>query len=229
MTSPDPTSPVHVFFVLDRSGSMHAIRSDVIGGFNAFVAEQRKQPGECLMTLVLFDSRDPHEVVLDAQPLAEVPELDDSTFVPRATTPLYDAMGHVIADATNRAEKRAEAGEVAEEVIFVTFTDGLENASLEYDRKKVFALIQRGEQRGWTFVYLGANQDAYREGGEIGYRAGSTQGYTSDAEGTRMALGSVSASLTRRRSRIRDGQAFDPADFFEGDKPAEDDERNRDG
>ena len=94
------TQPVHVFFVLDRSGSMETIQSDVIGGFNSFVTQQREQAGACRMTLIQFDSHDPHEVIADACPIGEIGLLDKANFVPRGMTPLYDVMGHAIADAT---------------------------------------------------------------------------------------------------------------------------------
>ena len=55
--------PVHIYFVLDRSGSMSSIQADVIGGFNHFVAEQKAQPGKCRLTLVQFDTQEPHRVV----------------------------------------------------------------------------------------------------------------------------------------------------------------------
>jgi Mg-chelatase subunit ChlD len=96
---------VHAYFVLDRSGSMDAIRSDVIGGFNSFVEDQRAQPGRCLMTLVQFDGGDPHEVLESARPIEQVAPLSVSRFVPRGNTPLFDAIGHTIADATIRTEK----------------------------------------------------------------------------------------------------------------------------
>ncbi|MBI1335891.1 MAG: hypothetical protein GC164_02895 [Phycisphaera sp.] len=41
MTDSDFT---HFAFLLDRTGSMDAIRSDAIGGFNTFVDDQKKAP-----------------------------------------------------------------------------------------------------------------------------------------------------------------------------------------
>ncbi len=227
MTRISTTAPVHVFFVLDRSGSMGQIESDVIGGFNSFVADQRREAGECLLTLIQFDSQDPREVVFDATNIGDVPPLDGSRFMPRGMTPLYDAMGHAIADATIRAEKRASAGEVPEEILFVTFTDGLENASCEYDREKVFELIRKREESGWTFAYLGANQDAYGESGGIGFSAGSTQNFVADTKGTRLAFSSTSSSLRRMRQGVRSGTRLSQQEFYEGQKDADDDARER--
>jgi Mg-chelatase subunit ChlD len=228
MNDTPATPTVHVYFVLDRSGSMSSIRSDVIGGLNSFIEEQRAQPGRCLLTLIQFDGQDPHEVLESARPIEQVAPLTSSRFVPRGNTPLFDAMGHAIADATIRTEKLGATGEPYEEIVFVTFTDGLENASREYTREKIFELIRKRQEIGWSFVYLGANQDAYVESGHIGYAGGSVQGFVADAHGTELALRSTSRSLSRRRQYMRERQAYDRADLFEGDKPAEQDAKQRD-
>ena len=89
----------------------------MVGGFNAFLAQQQADGHDAVMTLVQFDSQDPHEVLFDATPLAQVRPLERARFQPRGGTPLYDAMGHLIADATIRAEKMAIDGRPAEEVL----------------------------------------------------------------------------------------------------------------
>ncbi|HEX6056861.1 MAG TPA: VWA domain-containing protein, partial [Intrasporangium sp.] len=58
----------HIAFLLDRSGSMQSIKDDTEGGFNAFIAEQRKEPGECRVTLAQFDNE--YEEVYRDLPLA---------------------------------------------------------------------------------------------------------------------------------------------------------------
>ena len=100
MTRSDLT---HLYFLLDRSGSMQSIKSDIEGGFAAFVEEQRKADGECLATLSQFD--DVYEVVYADRPVADVPALD---LQPRNMTALHDAMGRLITDAG--AEARGAAG-----------------------------------------------------------------------------------------------------------------------
>jgi hypothetical protein len=215
------TPAVHLYFVLDRSGSMDAIRDDVVGGFNSFVTQQAAEPGACLMTLVQFDSHDPFEVLFDARPLLDVPPLTPSTFQPRGSTPLYDAMGRAIAEATIRAERRAAAGEPAEEIVFITFTDGLENASREYDRDKVFAAVKTREERGWTFVFLGANQDSYAAGHALGYDPRSVQNFAATPDGMRRAFESVGRATISRRGKLAASMPVDKGDFFEGRKEAE--------
>lgn len=228
-TPATPTAPVHVYFVLDRSGSMASIQSDVIGGFNSFVAQQRAQPGRCLMTLIQFDGQDPHEVLEDARPIEQIPALDARRFVPRGNTPLFDAMGHAIADAAIRSEKLDASGAPREEIVFVTFTDGLENASQEYSRSKVFDLIKKREAAGWSFIYLGANQDAYAESGRLGYARGSTQNFVADSRGTNLAFESSSEALRRLRQAVREGAPVDRANLFQNDKSADQDAAARKG
>ena len=91
MTDPNLT---HLYFLLDRSGSMQSIRDDTIGGFNAFIADQRQHPGDCRVTLAQFDDR--YEVVYTDRPIADVPALD---LHPRGTTALLDAIGRLVTDA----------------------------------------------------------------------------------------------------------------------------------
>jgi Mg-chelatase subunit ChlD len=218
---------LHIYFLLDRSGSMASIASDVVGGFNSFLETQKADGDDALLTMVQFDSQDPHEVLADAVPISEARPLEPATFQPRGSTPLYDAMGHLVADATIRRERLRAQGKDPEEFLFVTFTDGLENHSREYTRDKIFELVKKREADGWSFAYLGANQDSYAEGGQIGYSAASIQNFAPDAAGAKAAFASLSTSTARRRSRIRHGESYDAGDFFEGDKQAEDDLRSR--
>jgi Mg-chelatase subunit ChlD len=221
------TTNLHIYFVLDRSGSMESMAADVVGGFNGFLADQRSDGADALMTLIQFDSNDSHEVLADALSIAQVPPLTRASFAPRGGTPLYDAMGHAITDATIRIERRRAAGEPEESILFVTFTDGEENQSCEYRRGQLFDLVKKHEKEGWTFVYLGANQDSYAEGGRVGFSAMNTQNFRGDARGSREAFLSLSSSVSRRRGKMRSGESFDHTDLFEGDKSAESDLEKR--
>ena len=55
-----------VVFILDRSGSMGGLESDTIGGFNSMIKKQKKEPGEALISTVLFD--DQTEILHDRKP-----------------------------------------------------------------------------------------------------------------------------------------------------------------
>ena len=215
------TPVTHLYLLLDRSGSMESIRSDVIGGFNSFLAAQQRDGEDALVTLVQFDSRDAHEVVHDAVPVADVDPLDDDTFVPRGGTPLLDATGLLLARAQKRAAARAKKGRRAEEILVVTITDGEENQSREVTREQLVRRIRRLEAKGWTFAFLSAGLDAYGEAGGLGIDQRSTQAFAPSAAGAQMAFSSLSRATSAHRAKLRRAEEFDKGDFFEGRKEAE--------
>ncbi len=199
-------TPVHISMVLDRSGSMNAVADDIVGGFNAFLAEQRRADGLARVTLAQFDSEDPFEVVVDGVDLARVRPLRRADYRPRGCTPLYDAVGRMVARIDADVARRAELGLLAEDQLVVIVTDGLENASAEFDRAGVMRLIEERRARGWAFAFLGANQDAYAEGRSIGVAAGSAAPWQPSPAGTRAAMASVSAVATAYRRQGRAGR-----------------------
>lgn len=188
--------------LLDRSGSMQSIADDTIGGFNAFLAEQKAQPGDATLSLVQFDSEG-YDVVIDAKPLADAPNLTTKTFQPRASTPLLDAMGRVITDAGARFKAMAE-GERPENVVVVVITDGHENASREFTAERIKAMVtHQTDVYKWSFIYLGANQDAILVARYMGITMDSAATYTADPHGTRAAYAGASAMLMQARRGAR--------------------------
>ncbi|MEH3078889.1 MAG: hypothetical protein PGN11_19885 [Quadrisphaera sp.] len=165
-TGTAPTS-VALAVVVDRSGSMHSIAEDAEGGVNAFVAEQRAQPGGGRLLLTQFD--DAFDVVVDWVPLEEAPEY---SLAPRGRTALLDAWGRTVVLLEERLET-TPVGERPERVVVVVVTDGLENASVDWTRKGVEELTRRKQERdGWQFVFLAAGQDAIATASALGVPAG---------------------------------------------------------
>jgi hypothetical protein len=161
---------VYIDVLLDRSGSMQAIRSDMIEGFNRFLAEQKLMPGDCRITLVQFDSEG-YDIVYRSCPIEKAPPLTEQTFEPRASTPLIDSMMRAI-DGLGFELKTMVESERPSKVIFMTITDGKENASHLHTAAELRAKVKHQEEKyGWSFIFLGANQDAIKEGDKYGYRA----------------------------------------------------------
>jgi len=188
-----------IICILDRSGSMAGIRSDAIGGFNTFLAEQQKIPGEARLTLVLFNHE--YQRTLDAAPLSEVQPLTEATYVPDGMTALLDAVGRTIDEVGKRLADTPEA-ERPNAVLICILTDGLENRSSDYSREKVREMIEHQQEKyGWTFVFLAANQDAFDEARKLGIRKEDAVNYDATADGVREAYDvmSVRASDSRRR------------------------------
>ncbi len=204
---------IHVSFLLDRSGSMAGIQDDVIGGFNRFLREQQGRPGVCRMTLVQFDSQTPFEILADAADVKAIAELDAGRYQPRGGTPLLDALGHLLEHAERHARGRNE------DAVVVVFTDGQENASRSWTRAALFERIEALKAQGWSFVFLGANQDSYAEAGSLGFAQGSTSNWHRASTG--LAFAQVSRSLGSYRGKRRSERMAQSKDFFEGTREAE--------
>ena len=202
MTRSDLT---HLYFLLDRSGSMQSIKSDIEGGFAAFVDGQRAAPGDCLANLSQFD--DVYEVVYTDMPVADVPALE---LVPRNMTALHDAMGRMISEAGAKLDKLPEDQRPGNVVVAI-MTDGLENASKEWNGPAIKALVeQQTAQYGWQFMYMGADQDAIEVGTSLGVSADHSLTYGRGKSSEAMKLKSEKIA-SMRRSRRTDAAAPMPA------------------
>jgi hypothetical protein len=169
MSNPNLT---HLVFLLDRSGSMQSIASDVIGGFEAFINEQRGGEGLCTATLAQFDNE--YEVVYRCIAVGQVPPL---ALWPRGTTALYDSMGKLITDTAAEINALPEDDKPGTVVVAI-MTDGLENASREWRQPDIKALVeQQTNDHGWEFMYMGADQDAVEVGRGLGVKEGQAVTY----------------------------------------------------
>jgi Mg-chelatase subunit ChlD len=215
------TTNTHLYILLDRSGSMSSIANDVIGGFNTFIREQKKEGSDVRVTLVQFDSGDRQEIITAGIPIDELVDLTSDTFIPRGGTPLLDATGLLIARARLTQQIRNENSLPAEDIVFVTITDGEENESSEYSLAKIQNLIKKCEKDGWTFVFLSAALDAYGDASRMGMKSGNIQAFAASADGTNTAFESLSTNVSKFRQMKRAGVQTEDLDFFE-DKIAED-------
>ena len=171
-------------FILDRSGSMQGLEGDTIGGFNAMIEKQKKEPGEAFVSTVLFD--DWHEVLHDRVKVREVRPITDKEYNVRGCTALLDAIGGAIHHIGN-IHKYARPEDVPEHTLFVITTDGMENASRRYSARQVKEMIQRQKEKyNWEFLFLGANIDAVETAGHLGIDPDRAVNYHCDSEGTRL-------------------------------------------
>ncbi|MEO5717385.1 MAG: hypothetical protein ABIR29_02310 [Chthoniobacterales bacterium] len=172
-----------IAFVLDRSGSMDSCRDAAIDGFNRFLKEQQLVEGLAKLTLVLFD--DQYLVPVSALPVAEVVALDNETYVPRGSTALLDAVGRTIDDLGARLAALPEEDRPGQ-VIVAILTDGLENSSQNHTWHQIAGAIkQQTEQYRWTFLFLGANQDAIATAAQMNIAAANAARYVHDEPGLR--------------------------------------------
>ena len=157
--------------ILDRSGSMHSLQTEVIGSFNSFVEEQRRllKDRSNTLTLVLFD--DKYEMVYERVPLEFVPKLTSSTYFTRGMTSLFDAIGKTVNSINPDKSK----------VLVLIQTDGQENSSKEYKSDQVKELIKSKERFGWQFNFVGAGPEAFEQGQHFnGVISSANQMYTTN-------------------------------------------------
>ena len=163
-----------VSFLLDRTGSMINCLQGTITGFNEYINSLKvDKKNKYLFTLTQFDS-DGIDIIHNKVKLDSVIKLDDKNYVPRAMTPLYDAIGKTIKELDKESN-----------VLMVIQTDGEENASKEFTKDKICDLIKAKTKNGWTFVYLGTNQDAWAVGSTLGFLKANTMSYVGDNDGTK--------------------------------------------
>jgi hypothetical protein len=194
-----------IAFLLDRSGSMQSIKSDVVGGFDAFLTEQRSGDGECRVTLAQFDNE--YEVVYHALPVGDAPPLELN---PRNSTALLDSMGKLITDTAAEITALGEDDKPGS-VIVAIMTDGMENSSREWSRPAIKSLVeQQTNEFGWQFLYLGADQDAVEVGKDLGVRA--EQAVTYGRGKSREAMAAMSGNVRGyRNAKMVDADAAMPA------------------
>ncbi len=211
----------HITIILDRTGSMQSIKDDTIGGFNTFLKEQKKLKGKATMTLVQFDSQDPYEVIHSFKPVKDIQELDTSTYVPRASTPLLDAIGRGINDlekCLDDMKKKERPGKV----VMVIITDGQENASKEFNKPQIMKMMKDKEKADWQFVFLSADLASIGDASDYGFSADKVMSFDKNKKGAKH----VWASMSMRISEYRNGEAEVLA-FNAVDRDMQDSEKKR--
>ena len=185
-------------FILDRSGSMAGLESDVVGGFNATLQRQKEEEGSLLVSTVLFDNRS--FVLHDRVAGEKIPPMTEKDFQVGGCTALLDAVGGAIRHVGN-IHKYARPEDVPERTVFVITTDGMENASREYSYEKVRRMIEHEKEKyGWEFLFLGANIDAAKEAARFGITEDRAANYHADSQGTAVIYEAVSEAVCSVRA-----------------------------
>jgi hypothetical protein len=178
--------PIEIICIIDRSGSMESLKSDAIGSFNTFIEEQKKVPGDAVVTAVLFNHE--YHALYERKPLAEVPIMTAEIYQPSGCTALLQAICRTL-ESPGKPEKG----------IVVILTDGLENASdAKYTKDRTASAVKALENKGWQVHYLAANQDAFVEGAALGIT--HTMNYQPTAAGTQSAFVSACFAATSYRT-----------------------------
>lgn len=167
-----------IVFILDRSGSMRGLESDVVGGFNSLLQEHQEKNPNSLISTVLFN----HEsrVVHDRVPITEIKPLTAEDYKVGGTTALLDACSFAIKHIRT-VHKYTE--NKSDKTFFFITTDGLENASHNFSYNELKLLIEQQKEVGWEFVFFGANIDAFSVASDIGISSDRAVNFHRDSAG----------------------------------------------
>jgi Mg-chelatase subunit ChlD len=184
-----------IALVVDRSGSMHSIASDVRGSVEQFIGEQKKVNGRAYLTLSQFD--DKYEVVNDFVDINSVDEKQFSKeYTPRGTTALLDAIGRTTISLQSKLDAMPQT-ERPKRVIVAIITDGLENASTEFNIKQIKEMVQAKEAAGWDFIFMGATLDTIDVAKGFGFSVGKSAVFSTETFDSCMK--GVSEQITQAR------------------------------
>jgi len=182
--------------ILDESGSMRHAQSSTIAGFNEFVQGQKATEGAGRAYLTVTKLNAPHiHTLYKNKPIENVEPLTERDYQPSGGTNLNDAIGAAIMNVDSVLKAVPESERPG--VIIVIMTDGEENASREYTNAQIKEMVAAGEAADYTFLFLGANIDAFSVGSAYGMSALNTVSYnTNDMVST---MSSISASTSAMR------------------------------
>ena len=179
-------------FILDKSGSMSGLEKDTIGGFNSLIEKQMKEEGEAVVTTVLFS--DKMNFLHDRVDIKEVKTMTDKDYIPSGCTALLDTIGNTI---NHIIKKQSELKDeyIPNKTMVIITTDGLENASQEFNYSKVKTLIEKQKEVGWEFIFLGANIDVYQEAQRFGINKDMAVEFINDADGINVNYESLNKAV----------------------------------
>ena len=185
---------IYNLFILDASGSMSNKVSEVINGMNGLLkgiqkGQKKKDDFKNRIFVTDFSSHGDFNILIENEKVKAVAPFTRQTYVPRAMTALYDAIGKSIAlipaDAKN---------------VFVTiFTDGLENDSKEFNAEAIKEKIISLKSKGWHFVFFGASEESMYQADNIGINAKQRVRFENSKDGV---LYSFSVMNSRRKKYV---------------------------
>ena len=188
-------TPIYNLVILDKSGSMEAIRTEAINGYNetlgSIKATQLKfmDTQEHFVSLAAFCNCG-IDMIYDMTPIKDAEKLTREQYDPCCCTPLFDAIGKTV------KELKRKTAEIEGAAFLVTIiTDGYENASKEWDSKSVAKLIDSCKEEGWMFSFIGAGEDVVKVASKISIT--NTMVWENTSEGTEVMFSAENQARMR--------------------------------
>ena len=207
--------------ILDASGSMESIYNQALSGVNETIQTirmgQKDHPElKQILTLASFNSGKNYlNVKYSATPIDEVKELTREDYTACGCTALYDAMGEMISELKRKITPE-------DRILVTVITDGYENASTHWNGLQIKSLVEELRHEGWTFTYIGANQDVEAVASSMGIR--NTLCFETTDEGTDEMFKKEVHAMKRFVNKMADFRMMgckclvEEDDFFEDDK-----------
>lgn len=213
-----PNDKVYNLIILDESGSMDSIKRATISGFNEVVQtikgiEKQYPEQQHFISFVTFNGFGV-KTHLDKQPVASLPEINVNTYQPASMTPLYDAIGLSVLKL-----KIDLAGLKNVNVLVTILTDGEENSSKEFNGVQIKKIIDEQKSFGWTFTYIGANQDVEKVAASISIT--NTMKFEANEADVKIMFAKENASRFRYSEKIRNKEDL-REDFYKEDDTDQD-------
>ena len=168
--------------ILDASGSMESIYNQALSGVNETIQtirmgkKEHPEFGQSLTFASFNSGKNYLNVKYSATPIDEVKEITKEDYIACGCTALYDAMGEMISELKRKVTPE-------DRVLVTVITDGYENASIHWNGPQIKSLVEELRHEGWTFTYIGANQDVEAVAGSMGIR--NTLSFDTTDEGTK--------------------------------------------
>ena len=156
----------HISMVIDRSGSMYSCWSDVVGGYESIVRENKGIAGECTFTVAAFDTG--YELIED---FTDIQQVDEKLKVnPRGGTALLDAIGKTIVSVGEKLAAMKEEDR-PHRVMMLVQSDGFENSSRAFNKADIKKMIdEHTNVYKWQFQFIGADLDSLADAVSYGFR-----------------------------------------------------------
>lgn len=200
------TESVYNLIILDESGSMEHIKKPIMDGFNEVVQnikgiEIKFPEQKHFISFVTFNGIG-IKTHLHMEAVKNLKPIDEKSYNPDSMTPLYDAIG------LSTLKLKNEIGDKPNTNVLVTIlTDGMENASSEFNGEQIYKIISDLKVQGWTFTYIGANHDV--EGAAMKISITNTMTFTAEDDSVKHMFGKENLARERYSNNLRNKQNKD--------------------
>lgn len=189
-------------FILDKSGSMSGLEADTVGGFNSNLKKHRGEEGRTYVTTVLFSTG--VTVLHDRQDVSDVSDMTADDFTVGGCTALYDAVGEQI-EHISTVHRYIREEDLPDSTVFIIMTDGYENASVRYSHERLRKMISEKREKGWEFIFLGANIDTESVASGLGMNEKLASSFRATSEGVSDCLDDMYCFIDRAKKETKRG------------------------